>query len=89
MCLKRSNYSLLKLETDERKLVAKAKASIQKYGVHGVVGNILDTRYDVVTFVTADNTIAIRRKGEDPIEIALIATVIDEHTAFLREQLAL
>lgn len=40
-----------KLETDERLLIGKAAAAISKYGVHGVVANVLHTRKDVVLLV--------------------------------------
>jgi hypothetical protein len=41
-----------KLETDPGILVAKATRSIDAYGLHAVVANVLDTRKDVVLLVT-------------------------------------
>ncbi|KAF2349055.1 DNA/pantothenate metabolism flavoprotein C-terminal [Trinorchestia longiramus] len=40
-----------KLETDVTKLLSKAKAALQKYGHHLVVGNLLQTRREQVTLV--------------------------------------
>ncbi|GLC43564.1 hypothetical protein PLESTB_001570700 [Pleodorina starrii] len=40
-----------KLETDQRILVDKASAALQRYGVHLVVANLLHNRKDVVTLV--------------------------------------
>ena len=43
-----------KLETDMDLVISKARAAIDKYGVHLVVANQLQTRRDVVYLVTAD-----------------------------------
>ena len=41
-----------KLETDEKLLIPKALGAIKKYGIHCVVANLLQTRYDTAVLVT-------------------------------------
>jgi len=44
-----------KLETDEHILLEKAKSAMDKYQVHMVIGNLLSSRYDKVTFIHKTN----------------------------------
>jgi len=59
-----------KLETDKDILVEKAKIAIQKYDLHMVIGNVLETRYDKVTilqnrdiYMSSDKEDSHRRVG--------------------------
>ena len=72
-----------KLETDESILRAKSEGAIQKYNVDLVVGNILSTRYDAVTFFDGRSVVEIRRKDDQPIEDVLIKRVADLHNMAL------
>jgi|TARA_B110000208_G_scaffold163766_1_gene200837 phosphopantothenate-cysteine ligase len=84
-----------KLETDPALLARKARGAIQKYGVDAVVANILDTRFDEVrVFTTSGNesdddfVVVVKPPTtlsgiEEPIEVALIATLKEMHTAWL------
>ena len=49
-----------KLETDESILVRKAQGSIEKYGMNLVIANLLTTRKEEVTFITAEGSAAQR-----------------------------
>ncbi|CAP29367.1 Protein CBG09817 [Caenorhabditis briggsae] len=59
-----------KLETDESKLIPKAKAALNKYGHQLVIANMLSTRKQKVTLV--------RKNREDGEEIILPAEKINE-----------
>lgn len=68
-----------KLETDEDILQRKVDSAIQKYGVHCVVGNILETRYSRVTVSEKGQTTVLERPDGDDIESILIPYLVQSH----------
>ncbi|KAK9830471.1 hypothetical protein WJX72_011926 [[Myrmecia] bisecta] len=73
-----------KLETDERLLTSKACSSIESYGVHAVVANLLQTRKEQVWIVQKHGeVIAVqsieRDKSEPFIEKQLICHIVGLH----------
>lgn len=73
-----------KLETNPDLLNQKMKAAMEKYSVDAVVGNILETRYDVVTIHSVMGTEIIRRsKGGKDIEHDLVSRLIGYHSQFM------
>lgn len=82
-----------KLETDEELLFKKACGALEKYGVHAVVANILDTRKETVMIVsrngggTGFHADRIHRIPENAhIEDQLVSTIVERHRAFMAEQ---
>eukprot|EP00803_Ostreobium_quekettii_P002885 evm.model.scf_1032EXC.4 EVM.evm.TU.scf_1032EXC.4 scf_1032EXC:37689-40924(+) len=78
-----------KLETDEGLLMAKAGAALERYDVHAVVANVLDTRKDTVVVVTKGQDGAgpkahriDRATQEEHIEDQLVATIAQMHRDF-------
>lgn len=86
-----------KLETDEAILLSKASKSIERYGVHVVVANILDRRKEEVQLVraklhshkdsasaaSATERVVIQRQPEQPfIERQLIEAIVQQHQTF-------
>ncbi|CAM9596546.1 unnamed protein product, partial [Discosporangium mesarthrocarpum] len=73
-----------KLETDRERLLAKARASLERNGVHVVVANELRTRYQQVILVTParEKTIRQRRASED-IEVDLVKELVQEHFNYI------
>ncbi|CAM9631973.1 unnamed protein product [Pylaiella littoralis] len=77
-----------KLETDLERLMPKARAALQKYGMHVVVGNELHSRYNKVELVFADgNEREINKPGGDGrmIEEALVEALAQEHFNYIAE----
>ncbi len=72
-----------KLETDEDLLIPKARGSLEKYGHALVIGNILNTRKEVVTFVTANQAVELRQAGELEIESDIIDKLVDLHCTWI------
>lgn len=70
-----------KLETDIGMLMKKSTGSIDKYGVDLVIGNILDTRKQVVSFVTATGSQQIWRSTEARLEAEAAAEPAAESEA--------
>ncbi|KAK9834914.1 hypothetical protein WJX81_008277 [Elliptochloris bilobata] len=80
-----------KLETDENVLAKKAAGAIERYGVHAVVANILETRKDVVTLLApaaagasaAPAKSLIRRPADGQvIEAPLVAELARRHAVY-------
>lgn len=61
-----------KLETDKNILIEKAKIAINKYDVHMVIGNELETRYDKV-FVLQNRGIYISHEEDNDISVEEIS----------------
>lgn len=74
--------SLRQLETDEEVLISKCKKSLEAYGMHIVVGNLLESRYDRVMLVSASRSTKLRRQDSAPIERALVQELVRCHTDF-------
>eukprot|EP00977_Amphora_coffeiformis_P027349 scaffold34604_cov164-Amphora_coffeaeformis.AAC.17 len=79
-----------KLETDETILQRKAQRAMDKYGVHMVVGNILQTRYDQVhlllskdEWVTLDKPSGGNDNGKEALEELLLQAVVEAHFAHM------
>ncbi|VDP12302.1 unnamed protein product [Onchocerca flexuosa] len=74
-----------KLETDETILVSKARQALQKYGHQLVIGNILDTRKERVTFISnGDNEETIHLSDEQKsrgveIEQLIVDKLVEMH----------
>ncbi|VDK63997.1 unnamed protein product [Onchocerca ochengi] len=74
-----------KLETDETILVSKARQALQKYGHQLVIGNILDTRKERVTFISnGDNAETIHLNDEQKargveIEQLIVDKLVEMH----------
>ena len=82
-----------KLETDEQLLFRKACGALDKYGVHAVVANILDTRKETVMVVSksADGTdFQAERIDKHPkneyIEDQLVSVIVEKHAAFMAQR---
>jgi phosphopantothenate---cysteine ligase (ATP) len=77
-----------KLETDETVLVAKAAKSIQAYGLHCVVANILETRKDRVLLVTPKKNGGEGAATSDPASFVDVAPIDRDPTeSFIERQL--
>ena len=75
-----------KLETDSEILMSKARAAIDRYHVHAVVANILQTRKDVVYLVLPRREAAVvisRPPSCSVIEPLIIEEVETAHTQFI------
>jgi hypothetical protein len=84
-----------KLETDPKILRKKAEGAVQKYGVHMVVGNLLDSRHDKVTILyndTMDDQIPAKdwptkeltkASAGGNLEEALIDFCVEQHFNFI------
>lgn len=77
-----------KLETDENMLLEKARGALKKYKHNLVIGNILQTRRNKVTFVTLDDHYEINLSPDDmkpgkEIEELIVLKVIDMHFKYL------
>jgi phosphopantothenate-cysteine ligase len=77
-----------KLETDENILLAKARGAIEKYGVHLVVANMLQTRYEEVRLVGIDSDVPVRKGTATRLEARLVEQLIERHDAFISEAAA-
>lgn len=79
-----------KLETDEKMLMEKARGALQKYKHNLVIGNILQTRRNKVTFVTMDDCFDITISSDEyksgkEIEERIVAHVMERHEKYLGE----
>ncbi|XP_037093994.1 phosphopantothenate--cysteine ligase-like isoform X2 [Pollicipes pollicipes] len=72
-----------KLETDERVLVARARAALARYGHQLVVANLLQTRRQRVTMVTPAAADAVERRGDAELEEAIVADLVRRHQEFV------
>ncbi|XP_074272841.1 phosphopantothenate--cysteine ligase 2-like [Silene latifolia] len=75
-----------KLETDVDILLQKASAALEKYNMHAVVANELETRKEEVTIVTPDEKTCIRRDKADArsdVESPLVKLLVKMHTAYI------
>lgn len=94
----RSFVVSFKLETDEAIVLDKARAAIEKYQVHLVVANLLQTRRDLCYLVepsaeqNSQQDIAVsnvnRPANEASIEPQLISEVVVRHAAFFHKAIA-
>ncbi|KAG7168267.1 DNA / pantothenate metabolism flavoprotein-containing protein [Homarus americanus] len=78
-----------KLETDEKKLIEKATGSLRKYKHDLVIGNLLQTRREEVTFVTEKESSLLRlmehQKAEKTeIEKLIVEEVVTRHRNFIK-----
>ncbi|KAK8742483.1 hypothetical protein OTU49_001908 [Cherax quadricarinatus] len=78
-----------KLETDEKKLIEKATESLRKYKHDLVIGNLLQTRREEVTFVTEKESSLLRlmehQKAEKTeIEKLIVEEVVSRHKNFIK-----
>lgn len=78
-----------KLETDEKKLIEKATEALQKYKHDLVIGNLLQTRREEVTFVTEKESSLLRltehQKAEKiEIEKLIVDEVVSRHKNFIK-----
>ncbi|CAI2347833.1 unnamed protein product [Caenorhabditis sp. 36 PRJEB53466] len=75
-----------KLETDEEKLLPKAKAALAKYGHQLVIANMLSTRKHRVTLVQKDKSdgeeIVLYPESDAEIEEIIIGRVKELHNSF-------
>lgn len=90
-----------KLETDLDLVIGKAKLAIEKYGVHLVVANQLQTRRNTVHLVSRENEACgdnaestlfhvediNRHEDNTHIESQLVAAVINRHNKFMQQNL--
>lgn len=75
----------LQLETDTRILIKKAQAAREKYGMHAVIANELETRKQKVFVVTSDGEKLLERKAEQAdIEISIVKHLISLHTDYIK-----
>ena len=78
-----------KLETDEKKLIEKAAGALRTYKHDLVIGNLLATRRQEVTLVTAKESSLLRlmgRQKQDNVEIEklIIEEVVRRHKSFIK-----
>ncbi|CAL4099104.1 unnamed protein product, partial [Meganyctiphanes norvegica] len=78
-----------KLETDEKMLIDKAQGALQKYKHDLVIGNLLKTRREEVTFVTQKESSLLRltehQKSQNiEIEKLIIDEVVSRHRTYIR-----
>ena len=78
-----------KLETDEKKLIEKATGALKKYKHDLVIGNLLQTRREEVTFVTEKSSSLLRlmehQKAEKiEIEKLIVDEVCSRHRDFIK-----
>jgi phosphopantothenate-cysteine ligase len=63
----------LQLETDNKILIKKAQAAREKYGMHAVVANELETRKQKVIVVTSEGETVVEKDASQPVvEIPLV-----------------
>ncbi|CAN8075996.1 unnamed protein product [Agarophyton chilense] len=75
-----------KLETDPEILEEKSKVALEQYGVHCVIGNLLQSRYqEVVIFDTVGKRVLKRKSAEECIEVSLVKEVAMSHERFFGE----
>jgi phosphopantothenate-cysteine ligase len=89
-----------KLETDSAILRRKSERAVTSYGVHMVVGNILDTRYDVVHVLHGDNNTTtdeavvvqdwtmkeVHKSPSSPfLEVELIEFIVQQHFTYISQ----
>eukprot|EP01094_Clydonella_sp_ATCC50884_P024512 TRINITY_DN6160_c0_g1_i1.p2 TRINITY_DN6160_c0_g1~~TRINITY_DN6160_c0_g1_i1.p2 ORF type:complete len:326 (+),score=118.09 TRINITY_DN6160_c0_g1_i1:41-979(+) len=72
-----------KLETDESILEAKATRSLEMYRGNVVIGNLLQSYKDVVTFYTPDGATRVERGEAPDIEGQLVSNLIELHSAHI------
>ena len=63
----------LQLETDNKILFKRAQAAREKYGMHAVVANELETRKQKVIVVTSEGETVVEKDASQPVvEILLV-----------------
>lgn len=63
----------------------KVARAIEKYGIHCVVGNVLDTRYLQVSLTTRTQNLVIRRTDEHNIESPLVEEIVRLHSKYFND----
>lgn len=77
-----------KLETDMAILLQKAQGALNKYGMHAVVANELQSRRTHVTIVTPGSEDSIAIGSHPDIEAPLVSAIVAMHEAFLKAPLS-
>jgi phosphopantothenate-cysteine ligase len=88
-----------KLETDKTILQQKAKAAVEKYGIHVVIGNILQTRHERVWVLSPEDQrekiptnadgwsmseiVKPRSSDQDSLEWSIIDMVVQSHFEYI------
>ncbi|KAI8907849.1 DNA/pantothenate metabolism flavoprotein [Gorgonomyces haynaldii] len=77
-----------KLETDPSILMSKARQALERYGHQIVIGNMLNTRKQVVWFITKDSEDELRLSPEQvasghEIEVDIIQNLINKHNEWI------
>ena len=72
-----------KLETNAAVLESRAREALQKYGHQLVVANLLQTRRDAVTMVTAVQAVTVTRVGEEELEGKIVDELVKRHREFM------
>ncbi|XP_043212379.1 phosphopantothenate--cysteine ligase-like [Amphibalanus amphitrite] len=75
-----------KLETDASVLEKKARAALARYGHQLVVANLLQTRRDAVTMVTAAEAVTVTRVGEEELEVRIVEELVKRHDEFMKSK---
>ena len=74
----------LQLETDIKILLKKAEAAREKYGVHAVVANELETRKQKVIVVTSEGQKVVEKDPfQADVEIPLVNVLIGQQTSYI------
>ncbi|XP_024388326.1 phosphopantothenate--cysteine ligase 2 isoform X1 [Physcomitrium patens] len=73
-----------KLETDVKILIKKAQAAREKYGMHAVVANELETRKQKVIVVTNEGQVLVEKDASQAdVEIPLVDFLIAQQTSYI------
>lgn len=76
-----------KLETDNKILIKKAQAARDKYGMHAVVANELETRKQKVIVVTSEGeTVVEKDASQSDVEIPLVQFLVAQQTSYIEAQ---
>ncbi|KAI9021674.1 DNA/pantothenate metabolism flavoprotein [Phycomyces nitens] len=78
-----------KLETDDKLLVPKARNALTRYGHQVVIGNMLSTRKQTVTFITKDSEKVVslskeQQKNDVEIESEIIPELVRIHDSWIK-----
>lgn len=74
----------MQLETDVKILMKKAEAARERYGMHAVVANELETRKQKVTVVTSEGQKLVEKDASQAdVEIPLVNFLIAQQTSYI------
>jgi phosphopantothenate-cysteine ligase len=74
----------MQLETDTKILLKKAEAAREKYGMHAVVANELETRKQKVIVVTSEGQKLVEKDAfQADVEIPLVKFLIAQQTSYI------